>query len=63
MFQREINKGGAQVMISANDAQGPFTSRLYVNYGETATATARKAKTLKGAERQAKKMIAEHLGL
>lgn len=56
-MQKAIEQGSRQVIISANTEQGPFTSRLYVNYGETATQVVRKAKTLKGAEKQAKKML------
>jgi len=44
-------------IISANDESGPFTTRLYVDKGNTATLTVKKAKTLKGAQRQAAKMF------
>lgn len=57
MYSKKISKNQLTVIISANDKAGPFTSRLYVNYGETATTTVRKAKTLKGAEKQAQQMI------
>lgn len=58
MFSKTIQKGSRQVVISANTPQGPFSSRLYVNNGETATLTCAKAKTLKGAEKQAERMLA-----
>lgn len=57
MFQTTIKQGSRQVVIRANDAQGPFTSRLYVNNGETATLLTKKAATLKGAQKQAAKML------
>jgi hypothetical protein len=57
MFQTSIKKGSREVIISANTDAGPFSSRLYVNNGETATLVAAKAKTLKGARKQAEKML------
>ena len=57
MFSKTIRQGSKVVRISANDAQGPFTSRLYVNGGETATLLVKKATTLKGAEKQAKALL------
>ena len=44
-------------IISANDEAGPFTTRLYVDKGETATLTVKKAKTFTGARRQASAML------
>lgn len=58
MFQKSIKQGSREVVISANTGAGPFSSRLYVNHGETATLETAKAKTLKGAEKQAERMLA-----
>jgi hypothetical protein len=58
MFQKSIRSGSREVIISANTPAGPFSSRLYVNNGETATLVTAKAKSLKGAEKQAQKMLA-----
>lgn len=59
-FQETVEKNGwgKQVIISANTPEGPFSSRLYVNGGETATLVSAKAKTLAGARRQAWRMLA-----
>jgi hypothetical protein len=57
MFQKTIKEGSRQVIISANTIEGPFTSNLYVNHGEDITLIRRKAQTLKGAEKQAAKML------
>ena len=57
MFTETVEQGSRQVVISANTEQGPFTSRLYVNSGETATSMSKKAKSLKGARRQALKLM------
>lgn len=58
MFQETISKGSREVVISANSDAGPFTTRLYVDFGNVATLVTRKAKTLKGARRQAEDMLA-----
>lgn len=57
-FQKNITSGTRVVRVTANDASGPFNARLFVNGGEDATWTVRKAKTLAGAEKQAAKMLA-----
>jgi hypothetical protein len=60
MTIERITKGSRQVLIATNDnegKQGPFRSRLYVNGGETATLTHKTAQTLKGARKQAAKML------
>ena len=56
-MQKSIWNGSKVAIISANTSKGPFSTRLYVNYGDTATLNYRKAKTLKGAEKQARKMV------
>lgn len=56
-FQKNITKGSKVAIISANDQVGPFSIRLYVNQGDTATEMVRKAKTLKGAEKAAEKLL------
>lgn len=57
MYSKQITSGTRVVIISANSIAGPFTSRLYVNSGETATLQSRKAKTLAGAEKQARALL------
>jgi hypothetical protein len=63
MFQKSIRSGSREVIISANTPDGPFSSRLYVNCNsrdassEPSMGPAAKAKTLKGAEKQAAKML------
>lgn len=57
MFQQTIKNGSREVIISANTEAGPFSIRLYVNNGETATLVSAKAKTLAGATKQARKML------
>lgn len=57
MIQQTIQSCKKQVVITANDEQGPFTSRLYVNNGATATLLNRKSRSLEAAKRQAKKML------
>lgn len=57
MFQQTLTKGSRVVHITANTADGPFDSRLYVNHGEDATLNVKKAKTLAGAIKQAEKML------
>lgn len=63
MFSKTIKNGSREVIISANTAAGPFTSRLYVNCNsrdassEPSMGPVAKAKTLKGAEKQATKML------
>lgn len=54
-----ISKGSHLVRIV--EEGGRYTSRLYVNHGETATLTVHKAWTMAGAARQAVKMLAAHL--
>lgn len=56
-FFKEIRVGSRVAIISANQSDGPFSTRLYVNNGETATLIYRKAKTLAGAEKQAREMV------
>lgn len=57
MFQQTIKHGSRHVIISANTAQGPFTTRLYVNYGQLPTLVTKRAKTLNGARKQAEQML------
>lgn len=56
----EIRNGSRVVKISGFD--GRYTSRLYVNNGETATLNVKKATTLNGAIKQAEKMLRQHVG-
>jgi hypothetical protein len=57
MTLETITKGTRQVIITSNDGTGPFWTRLYVNNGETATLLHKSAQTLKGARKQAAKML------
>lgn len=50
-----VRNGSRLVKISQNGSM--FSTRLYVNHGETATQTSSKAKTMKGAMGQAVKML------
>ena len=61
MFQETIANGSREVVISANDLEGPFTSRLYLNNGTTAGSTVKKAATLKGARKQANKILSDYV--
>ena len=54
---KELWKGNRVVRIISNDLQGPYTSTLWVNWGETCTQTRKKATTLKGALKQAEKIL------
>lgn len=56
-FQEVIKEGSRQAVISANQADGPYWIRLYVNNGETATLLYKKAKTIAGARKIANKML------
>jgi len=58
-FQEKITKGSKVAIISANDSEGAFSIRLYVNHGETATLQVRKAKTIKGARKAADKLVSQ----
>ena len=58
MTTTEIRNGNNLVKIV--EQGGSYTSRLYVNNGDTATLNVRRAKTLKGAEKQAQDMLARH---
>jgi hypothetical protein len=58
-----IANGNQTVAITANDAAGPFSARVYVNTRNgfengDATLVARKFKTLAGAEKWAAKELA-----
>lgn len=60
MFQTEIKQGSLSVIIRANDAQGPFHCRLYVNCGETITHYTKTSKTLQGAQKAAAKLFDQY---
>lgn len=45
-------------LVRTTEQNGRFSSRLYVNSGETATLTTRKATTRKGAQKQIGAMLA-----
>lgn len=55
-FTISSDNGKHQVKINENG--GRFSSRLYVNGGETATLTTAKATTKAGAIKQAERMLA-----
>ena len=57
MYQEKIISGSRVAVISANQPEGPFWTCLYVNGGETITATMKKAQTLKGARKQAAELV------
>lgn len=59
MFQNTISQDRREVQITANSASGPFSSRLYVNGGETPTLVTAKHKSLSGAVAWAKKVVAQ----
>lgn len=56
-FQKNVKKGSRVAIISANESTGPFSVRLYVNNGETATLSVKKSKTLKGAMKAAETLL------
>lgn len=55
MNTTKIQNGTRVVMVTED--MGRFSSRLYVNNGETATLVCAKHKTLKGAQRWAAKVM------
>lgn len=57
METMRITRGSRVVIASRNDATARWESRLYVNGGDTATATAAKHKTTFGALRWAKRLL------
>jgi hypothetical protein len=57
MIQQEVTQGSRKVIITANSQEGPFSLRLWVNNGETATLVSGKTKTLAGAIRSANRML------
>lgn len=59
MFQEKVVNGSKVAIIHANEPEGPFTINLYVNYGETITLQARKAKTINGARKAAQKLVTQ----
>lgn len=60
-FEERIGEGSRVSVITANEASGPFSIRLYVNKGETATTATGKAKTLAGARKIAQKLLDRHI--
>jgi hypothetical protein len=60
MYTKKIAHRTAVAIITANTESGPFSTRLYVNNGETATLQIKNAKTVMGAERQAAEMLGRH---
>jgi hypothetical protein len=60
-FQETVKEGSRAAIITANEASGPFQIRLYVNNGETATTRVKKAKTIAGARKAARKMLDDYL--
>ena len=61
-FQEEIKAGSRSAVISANEASGPFSIRLYFDYGKVAGHQSKKAKTIAGARKIAKSMLEKHIG-
>ncbi len=70
MFQENVESGNRVAVISANQPDGPYWTRLYVNcqmavqgspvlLSGTATLLYKTAKTLKGARKQALEMLAK----
>lgn len=57
MVETRIARGSRVVIITANTDAGPFSVRLYVNGGETATLQTGKAKTKAGAEKIAHRLL------
>ena len=58
MQQFETTKGSRKVISSRNDEGHEWSSRLYVNYGETATLVCAKHKSEGGARKWAAKVLA-----
>lgn len=59
-FQKNVTKGTKVAIISANDPEGSFSVRLYINNGETASARKpMKSKTLKGAMKAAETLLSK----
>jgi hypothetical protein len=56
MKQYKVSRGSRKVVITAGLA---FSSRLYVNRGETSTTICAKHKTLSGAHKWAAKVLSE----
>lgn len=57
-FQKNVKRGTKVAIISANEADGPYTVRLYLNNGETPSSRKpRKVKTLKGAMKAAETLL------
>lgn len=61
-FEERIPSGSRVAVITANTEAGPFSTRVYVDQGRTATLTVKKAKTLAGARKQAREMLAKFGG-
>lgn len=57
MITTTTKNGSREVVSTANDASSIWSSRLYVNHGETATLTCAKHKTQAGAVKWAKKTL------
>lgn len=57
-FEERIVKGSRVAVISANESSGPFTTRVFVDNGNVATLTVKKAKTIERARKQARQMLA-----
>lgn len=59
-FQKNVTKGTKVAIISANETEGPFSVRLYINNGETPSSfKAKKATTLKGALKAADALLSK----
>jgi hypothetical protein len=61
-WQEEIKAGSRSAVISANTESGPFSIRLYFDYGKSAGYQSKTAKTIAGARKIAKRMLAAHVG-
>jgi len=59
-FQEDVKSGSRVAVISANESTGPFSIRLYVDNGNVATLTVKKAKTIAGARKIAQQMLQQN---
>ena len=61
MITHTVTNPTGKLVVRITEQGSRFTSRLYVNHGETATLLVKKATTLAGALRQADKLMACHV--
>lgn len=58
VYETKATTGSRKVITTSNDGVTGFSSRLYVNNGETATTISANHQTLKGAQKWAAKVLA-----